>query len=269
MPQTSKANAVTFAFRSRAAGAQDPQAACRAFRVIARPAEDFSAAAPAVVAGALPGAPVGAQDGAYPVWVRLTDWESGMPLPSLLLVDGDGWNLAPTGRGWTIEYAGGAGTATDRLCYVVETVQDVNETGQVNSGRPLLARDLRVSAVAQAAGWTNVFRNPGWATRLAIHLRSPNAAIVLAFTVRVADADGVYRVQAGSFDATGVQQAGGSVGAFRSLIRMGYPDAVGQNLTDAGAVAKNAHPAPAALELVSTAAVDAGKQAVLEAVWAP
>lgn len=138
----------------------------------------------------------------------------------------------------------------------------------ISGGGSQLVRDLRVSAVAQAAGWLNVFTNPGWATRLAIALRSPNAAISLGFRIRIADADGVYRVQAGSFDATGLSQSGGSVGAWRSLIRFGWPEVVGTNIVDASAVGKNAHPAPFAIELESTAAVDAGKQATLEAVWA-
>lgn len=128
---SSKRSRVVFPYRSPTGGAQPALPACRAFRVIARPASDFAATRPAVAAGEAPAAPAGCLDGVYPVWVRLTD--AGGQLGALLLVDGDGWNLSPSGIGWRIEFVGADGAAASRFAYVVETVSSVDECGQVNS----------------------------------------------------------------------------------------------------------------------------------------
>lgn len=129
-------------------------------------------------------------------------------------------------------------------------------------------RELYVSAVAQAAGWTVESVNPGESTRLSVHVRSPNAAIVLGFGVYVADSDGVYRVTGGGPDGS-VAAGGGSVSGYKALVRFGLPDVASLNLTDAQTTGKNANMAPSRIKFISTAAVDAAKQAVLEFVWAP
>jgi hypothetical protein len=131
IPTTKRARPV-FPFRSPAGGEQPSFPACRAWRIIARPAADFAAGQPAVDARAVPAAPAGCADGVYPVWVRLTD-TGGQQIDAPILVDGDGWNLSPTGPNWTIEFIGEAGAAGTRFAYVVEIVQDVDECGQVNT----------------------------------------------------------------------------------------------------------------------------------------
>ncbi len=110
--------------------------ACRAFRVIARRAADFNAVAAAVEAGELPAAPFGAEDGVYPVYVQLTNAKGADVPGALIMVDGDGWVSAPTGPDWRIRFVGAPGAqgeADRRFAYVVETVNDLAEAGQVNS----------------------------------------------------------------------------------------------------------------------------------------
>jgi hypothetical protein len=130
----------------------------------------------AVAAKIAPQAPAGALDGIYPVWVRLTDTSTGTPAPAPILVDGDGWNLAPTGDKWTIESVGAAGTAGDQFTYAVEYVTDLAECGQVNGGASAavsaLVSALQVLRPMQAAainlGSSFTLTRPGWARKLLI-----------------------------------------------------------------------------------------------------
>lgn len=151
MALATKRSIVVFPFRSAEAGAQPKLPACAAFRVIAVKAALFAADAPGVVAKVVPAAPAGCADGAYPVWASLTDRESGMRAPAPILIDGDGWNTAGTGRDWTLDFCGGAGTAADVLAYVVEIVSDVREAGQVNGGAAAVSTP---AVVTEAKRWT-------------------------------------------------------------------------------------------------------------------
>jgi hypothetical protein len=164
--------------------------ACRAWRILAKPAAEFSATAPAVVAGLVPQGPAGALDGAYPVWVQTTD-EDGAPL-ALLMVDGDGWNLAPQGPGWSIAYGPAGGAGADVLCYVAETVQDTAECGQVNGNGggqswPLVREYVNPTA-GQNFGTTpwilDLVRPPG-ANALALWHRTDSGAGFTALSVRL------------------------------------------------------------------------------------
>jgi len=146
----SKLSTPVFPYRSYVAGAHGKLPAARAWRVIARPAADFGALSQAVLDKLAPVAPAGALDGAYPVWVRLTDPGSRSLDGAPLLVDGDGWNLEPTGPDWRIEAIGSAGAVGDRFVYVVETVSTLEEAGQQN--RPEESTDEVLAASWRAYG---------------------------------------------------------------------------------------------------------------------
>lgn len=145
---TSKRSIVVFPYRTAASGDQPKLPACRAWRILARRALDFDAANPAVAAGVVTVNKEHPRDGVYPVWVRLTD-AGGTKLPPILVHD-DGWNLAPTGEKWSIEYVGAIGGALDRFAYVVEVVQDVGECGQANER--VAPRNRLVASAASAGG---------------------------------------------------------------------------------------------------------------------
>lgn len=170
-----KRSLVIFPFRSPAGGVQPTLPPCRGWRIVARRAGDFAATAPPVAAGEAPAEPAGAFDGAYPVYVRVTD-KSGAEVRGLLFVDGDGWNLQPMGPSWRIEYVSAGSANGDRFVYVVETIDDVSEAGQVNGAlaRPPSAtlRDLKYIASADLTVPVVLeFPRPAWAQRgrLSVH----------------------------------------------------------------------------------------------------
>ena len=165
-----------FPFRTQAGGAQPmglPPA--RAWRIRPVAAADMAAAVIPAVGGAptVESAPAGALDGAFPVWVQLTD-PTGSPLPTgPILVADDGLNEAPTGGGWGIVAAAASasgGAPGDQLCYIVETVQLLEEAGNPNPApaASLVARSVQtlaspVGTGQAAAGLYAEFLTPSWA----------------------------------------------------------------------------------------------------------
>lgn len=124
-----KFSRVTTAARNYAAwgGANPPSfPAGRAWRIVPQLAASYDVAGQAVAAGVCRPLPPGTKDGAFPVWVRLTEPGSRAPKADLVMVDNHGWNLIPTGHGWRIEVVAAVpdGLAGDRFVYVVEVMDD-------------------------------------------------------------------------------------------------------------------------------------------------
>lgn len=249
---TTKRTRPVFPFRSPAGGAQPKLPACRAWRVIARPALDFAAGQTAVGAGAIPVAPADCLPGSYPVWVQLTD-AGGQALGSRLLVDGDGWNLAPTGPDWLIEFVGGVGPYSDRFAYVVETVQDVDECGQVNGapGAATFTPSRFIVPPTQRIPWSNhtppedplVFRfmRPLGATRADLLFGPVTGSSRPNLTTRIGDGlghwtaktnvgtaplDQVYRLGQWGLTLDSVTTVGGYGGALHQKIQAAPPPVV-------------------------------------------
>ncbi len=134
--------------------------------------------------------------GTFPVVVRLTT-PSGDPLAQPVTVDNDGWQTVPTGPDWYIEsvargpvegrigYLYGA-TIQDAqpISYLVECVDDVSETGQVNTRTddlplpPAVEFTKRITGpvTLNAGGTLAGCVGPIWANRLAVVLFGPTPA---------------------------------------------------------------------------------------------
>jgi hypothetical protein len=123
--QRSHRTSVIFAARSFVnGGAHGMLPRARAWRIVARPAAEYAAGSPAVTSGGAAQAPVGCADGAYPVWVRLTDPTGRAPDAELFMVNGEGWQFEETGPRWRIEAISAAGADAQRFAYAVETLDD-------------------------------------------------------------------------------------------------------------------------------------------------
>lgn len=114
---------------------------CRAFRIIPLAVDDVTSLQAAVAFGQIPPAGVKTADGLFPVWVRPTNPLTDQEERKLLLIDHDGWIPTAMGKKWRIEYVGAASNdltsenptlAIDSFAYAVETVDDLDEAGQVN-----------------------------------------------------------------------------------------------------------------------------------------
>lgn len=131
---------VVFPYASAPAGQAQPKLpACRAWRIIPRPVADFETTNPAVAAGKVPQRKAHTHNGVFPVWVRLTDPKTGGERGGLLAVLDDGWNTQPTGRDWRIEHVSSQAVIQGndiRYAFLVETVDDLDECGQVNRPTP-------------------------------------------------------------------------------------------------------------------------------------
>lgn len=168
----------------------------RAWRVVAARADLFSAAAPAVAAGLAPAAPAGTLDGAYPVWVRLTDPTGRTPDAGLIIIDHDGWNLEETGPDWRIEMVGVGGLDDQHFAYYVETADDAAEAGQVNRGAaPPYTPAWTPAQLNPLFGganpdWISSWQVPTGTGSLIIYHRNVDAATTTLKGVRMYDAQG-------------------------------------------------------------------------------
>ena len=128
--------------------------------------------------------------------------------------------------------------------------------------------DFRLSAVAQAAGWTNEFIRPVGAHNFALYLRNPNV-LALSGSMDVRDPDGTYPVTGGNHDVSGAWNvAGGSSNRLYTLAAIG-PGGVGATIgfSQATNFVAAALGAIGAIKIVHTQAADAGTQFRVVGMW--
>lgn len=154
-------------------GAQPTLPPCRAFRIIPLRALDCDATSAVVIAGVVPAAPASTVDGALPVWVKATNPTTNQEIPGVKYIHHDGWHNQPMGKNWRIEFVGSGTVSGGRFAYAIETVDDLDDAGQVNAQRTTQRVELFTTPPTNPVGYVlRLMPRPG-ETKLGVWVDTP------------------------------------------------------------------------------------------------